>query len=43
MVRLIISVGIIIENELQMYSKIGGGNVDMWHDRMYVTLYLVAT
>ncbi len=36
MVGLIISMKITIENKLQMYSKMGGGNMNMWHDRMYV-------
>ncbi len=43
MVVLIVSVRIIIENELQMYPIMGGENVDMWHDHMYVHCTLVAT
>ncbi len=43
MAILIVSMGIIIKNYLQMYPIMGGGNVDMWHDRMYVHYTLVAT
>jgi hypothetical protein len=42
MAILIISMGIIIENLLQMYP-IGGGDVDTWHNHMYVHYTLVAT
>jgi hypothetical protein len=43
MVILIVSMGIIIENMLQMYTIMGGGNVDTWHDYMYVHCTLVTT
>jgi hypothetical protein len=36
MAILIISIGIIIQNHLQMYSIMGGGDMEMWHDHMYV-------
>ncbi len=42
-VILIVSMGIIIENQLQMYPIMGGANVDTWHDCMYVQCTLVAT
>jgi hypothetical protein len=28
---------------LQMYPIMGGGNVDTWHDRMYVHCTLIVT
>ncbi len=28
---------------MQMYPIMGGGNVDMWHDCMYVHYTLIAT
>ncbi len=42
MVVLIISMGIITENYLQIYPIMSGGNVDTWHNHMYVhcTLYI---
>jgi hypothetical protein len=41
-VVLIISMGIITENYLQIYPIMSGGNVDTWHNHMYVhcTLYI---
>ncbi len=36
MAILIVSMGIIIQNYLQMYPIMGGGDAEMWHDRMYV-------
>ncbi len=41
MTILIVSMGIIIENKWQMYPIMGGGNVDTWHDCMYVHYTLV--
>ncbi len=43
MAILIVSIGIIIENQLQMYPIMGGGNVNTWHELMYVHCALVAT
>jgi hypothetical protein len=43
MVVLIVSIGIIIENELQTYPIMSDGNVDTWHDHMFVHYTLVAT
>jgi hypothetical protein len=43
MAILIISMGIVIENWLQMYPMMGGGDVDTWHNRMYVHCIVVAT
>jgi hypothetical protein len=40
---LIILMGMIIKNELQMYPIMGGGNVDTWHDHIYVHYTLIAT
>jgi hypothetical protein len=36
MVGLIISMGIIMENVLKMCSIMGGGNVNIWHDCIYI-------
>jgi hypothetical protein len=41
MTILFILMGIIIKNYLQLYPIMGGGNVDTWHDRMYVQCTLV--
>jgi len=41
MAILIIIIEIIVENQLQMYPIMGGGNADMWHDCMYVHCTLV--
>ncbi len=38
----IVSMGIIVKKKIQMYPIMGGGNVDMWHDCMYVHYTLVA-
>jgi hypothetical protein len=43
MVIIIVSMKIIIKNELQMYPIMGGENADMWHDCMYVHYTLIAT
>jgi hypothetical protein len=43
MVILIISMRIIIENWLQMYPIMGGGNVDTRHDHMYVHCTIIVT
>ncbi len=43
MAILIVSMGIIRKNQLQMYPVMGGGNVDMWHDCMYVHCTLITT
>ncbi len=43
MALLIVSMGIIIENDLQMYPIMDGGNVNMWHDHMYAHCTLVVT
>jgi hypothetical protein len=43
MTILIVLMGIIIENYLQLYPIMGGGNVDMWHYCMYVHCTLVET
>jgi len=38
-----ISMGILIEKLLQMYPIMGGGDVDTWHNYMYVHYTLVVT
>jgi len=43
MAILIVSMGIIIKILLQIYPIMGGGDVEMWHNRMYVHCTLVAT
>jgi hypothetical protein len=43
MAILIVSMEIIIENQLQMHPIISGGNVDTLHDCMYVHWTLVTT
>jgi len=43
MVLLIVLMRIIIKNQLQMYPIMGGGNVNMWHDHLYVHYTLIAT
>jgi hypothetical protein len=40
---LVVSMGVIVENWLQIYPIMGDENVDMWHDHMYVHHTLVAT
>jgi hypothetical protein len=40
---LVVSMGIIVENQLQRYPIMGGENVDMCHDHMYVHHTLIGT
>jgi hypothetical protein len=40
---LVVSMGIIVENELQMYPIMGGENADTWHDHMDVHHTLIVT
>jgi uncharacterized PurR-regulated membrane protein YhhQ (DUF165 family) len=43
MAILIVSMGIIIKNLLQMYPIVGAGDVNTWHNRMYVHYTVVTT